>query len=130
MSRMKPLAPILAFALAACATTSDAPREGPVALGQTAYVGGPLVTPVAVVEDSRCPMNARCIWAGRLVVRVAIRGHSGGGSWTMRRDLTLGTPHPVADGALTLVAATPGRMAGTELRSADYRFTFDFQGGI
>ena len=99
-------------------------------MGETAYVGGPLVTPLAVVEDSRCPVNVRCIWAGRLVVRVAIRGHSGGDSWKMRRDLTLGAPHQVADGALTLAAAIPGRMAGTELRPADYRFTFDFQGGL
>ena len=56
-----------AFALSACATTAGAPLPGgsDVALGQKAYVDGPLVQPVEVVEDSRCPManspSNRCV---------------------------------------------------------------------
>src|SRR3546814_15909501 len=57
-----------AFALSACATTAGAPLPdgSDVALGQKAYVDGPPVQPVEVAEDSRCPMNARCVWAGRV----------------------------------------------------------------
>src|SRR3546814_6490978 len=42
-----------ALALSACATTADAPFPdgSDVALGQKAYVDGPLVQPVEVVED-------------------------------------------------------------------------------
>lgn len=43
--------------------------EGLVRLGQTADVCGPRVTPLRVVEDSRCPMNSRCVWAGRVALR-------------------------------------------------------------
>lgn len=44
-------------------------------IGQIADLGGGLrVRPLEVVEDSRCPQNARCIWAGRLRVRVAVEG--------------------------------------------------------
>ena len=36
------------------------------ALNQTADLGGGLrVRPLEVLEDSRCPQNARCVWAGR-----------------------------------------------------------------
>ena len=74
-------APALAalLTLSACATAGrDAPLAdgSDVALGQRAYVDGPLVQPVAVLEDSRCPMNARCIWAGRVKVQMVwIRGN-------------------------------------------------------
>lgn len=27
---------------------------------------------VSVVEDSRCPMNARCIWAGEAKIKIAV----------------------------------------------------------
>ena len=70
--RLAALALPAALALSACATTRGAPLPdgSDVALGQRAYVDGPLVEPVAVIEDSRCPMNARCIWAGRVRVKM------------------------------------------------------------
>ncbi len=47
--------------------------EFAVPLGATAHVaGGPAVTFVEVVEDSRCPIDAVCIQAGRATVRLAV----------------------------------------------------------
>ena len=46
-------------------------------LGETGTVGPYRVTPVSVLEDTRCPARVTCVWAGqvRLSVRVvAIRG--------------------------------------------------------
>lgn len=126
MRRLTALLPLL---LVAACTTTGAPRliEGPVAIDQTAYAGGPQVRPLALVEDSRCPMNARCIWAGRAVVRVEVILGSG----TRTLDLTLGEPVPLADGRLTLVSVTPERSAGEAAPApADYRFAFEFQGGL
>lgn len=51
--------------------------EGVVAvgIGETANLGNGLrVRPLEVLEDSRCPQNARCVWAGRLRLRIAIEG--------------------------------------------------------
>lgn len=111
--------------LVGCASTRAV--EGPVGLGHTAYVSGPRVHPQRIVEDSRCPMNARCVHAGRLVVHVTVWG----GSWTKEMDLTLGVGLPVADGTLTLVAVTPERIAGQQpAKASPYRFTFNFEGGI
>lgn len=134
-----------AFALAACASpaggggSTPAPlpqhiqmdldqraealrAEGVVAagIGQTADLGGGLrVRPLEVLEDSRCPQNARCVWAGRLRLRVNIEGVG-------ERELTLDeaatqTPH----GAFALVAVSPGPWTDwpQEQRPA-YRFGF------
>src|SRR3546814_6902911 len=90
-----------AFALSACATTAGAPLPdgSDVALGQKAYVDGPLVQPVEVVEDSRCPMNARCVWAGR--VRVKMLWLRGNGE-KQPFEVTLGEETQLADGKFTL----------------------------
>jgi hypothetical protein len=116
----------LAILTAGCATVQARPVEGPVRLGQAAYVGGPAVKPLKVIEDSRCPINARCIWAGRVVVRAKVSG----GDWSRTMDLTLGEPAQVADGALTLMSVTPDREAGKPFDTGAYRFTFDFKGGL
>jgi len=110
----------------------DEPGPAPVeaALGQTVWVDGPRVTPIEVLEDSRCPMNARCIWPGR--VRLKVRLDLGSGS--EMRDITAGEPTQVADGSLELVSVTPDRVAGAEGANgndpAAYRFGFRFAGGL
>jgi hypothetical protein len=123
---MKAAALLIALALSGCATVPPA-YAGPTAgIGQTAYTNGLRVRPLQVLEDSRCPQNARCIWAGRLIVRSEVMG----GSWHRTLDLELGKPQHVADGSLTLVGGSPEKTAGVESDPRSYRFTFDFQGGI
>lgn len=90
------------------------------AIGQTADLSeGLRVRPLEVLEDSRCPQNARCVWAGRLRLRVAVDGAG-------EHEVTLGeaavqTPR----GAFALVAVSPGPWTDwpQELRPA-YRFGF------
>jgi hypothetical protein len=123
---MKALAPLAAIALAACATVPTASAEPTAALGQVAYINGLKVRPLQVVEDSRCPISVQCVWAGRILVRSEITG----GSWRQTRDLELGKPQQIADGALTLIAVSPAKIAGAATDPRTYRFTFDFQGGL
>jgi hypothetical protein len=119
----------LLLSSAACITIPPAKSDGiDVALGQTAYVDGPKIRLIKVIEDSRCPMNARCIWAGRvriLAVWVKADGEK-------QIELTLGEPVPVADGSLTLADVKPSRMAGEgkAIKPGDYRFSFQFAGGL
>lgn len=121
---------LCAFALSACATTSArAPLAdaSDVALGQTAYADGPIIQPVAVLEDSRCPINARCIWAGRVRVQMLwIRGNGEKQPF----EVTLGEATPLADGSITLEAVRPDKMTNVELKPQDYRFSFRFAGGL
>lgn len=106
-----------------------APDQAPLAyapLGRTVFVDGPKVTPLEVLEDSRCPINARCVWAGQ--VRLKVRIDLGSGS-TMR-EITSGKPIQIADGSLTLMKVRPDRMTGDAVDPAAYRFGFRFAGGL
>lgn len=126
------LAPALLLAgLSACAVIPDAPspesvaaaQGTPVALDQAVTVGSIVATPIAVVEDSRCPINARCVWAGRLVVTTRIDGPG----WRDTADLTLGEPWSTHDVVLALTSGELGRMAGEgqETPMDAYRFTYE-----
>ncbi len=95
-------------------------------IDQTASVDGPKVTPLKVLEDSRCPSDAQCIAAGTLRITVRI----GLGQRTELRDMTLGKPEQVADGTLTLVEAWPDRKADDMIYPDEYRFGFTFAGGL
>lgn len=112
-------------ALGGCASTR--PVEGPVRLGQVAYVDGPRVRVDEIIEDSRCPSDLLCVWAGRLIVRATVLG----GGWEKQLRMTLGEPVAVADGALTLITATPMPTRRKPVGMPEpYRFTFAFQGGL
>jgi hypothetical protein len=92
-----------------------------VALDQPAEVGKLVATPKEVVEDSRCPMNARCVWAGRVVLSTSIEGTG----WQETARLTLGVAYATHDTSVTLVSVSPDWMAGPETGPIDYRFGFE-----
>lgn len=125
---MRPLLAALAPAfLAGCMvvpapdTTPPAPAGSAVALGQKVRVGDVTVTPVAVVEDSRCPVNARCVWAGRLVVRTQVDGDG----WRDTADIRLGETWGTHDKLIALVSGEPGTTAERETRPEEYRFVYE-----
>ncbi|MDE2596329.1 MAG: hypothetical protein KGL44_05555 [Sphingomonadales bacterium] len=95
-------------------------------IGETVIVGGPKVTPLKLLEDSRCPQGVQCVWAGQ--VRIEVRVDLGSRSET--RELTLGKGEQVADGTLTLVEVMPEKRKDTTFYPEDYRFGFRFAGGL
>ena len=125
------LALFASLALAACATAPMMPpplatsgsASATVGLGARATLNGLTVTPHKLIEDSRCPINARCIWAGRLILRTMFSA----GGLNETRDFTLGTPQAVPGGSLTLVGAEPGKLAGAEGNPPANRFTFELR---
>jgi len=122
---MKAMLSLLLLSVAACATVPPAP-PGPVAgLGQVAQVAGVRIRPIALVEDSRCPVNVQCVWAGRLVILAQIDFNGGGESF--RGNMTLGEPVPLGAETVTLVAAVPPKLAGAATDPRAYRFTFAVQ---
>lgn len=113
---------LLPFSTACVAIPAVAPAPT-AGLGETASVGGIRVRPLRVVEDSRCPINARCIWAGRIILLAEVSG----GPRRTTYSLTLGEPIDHGGGRLALVAAEPGRIAGRTAEAGEYRFTFAFE---
>ena len=111
------LALIPAVALAACATTTKPERtDGHAMVGQTTLVGADKVRVDSLIEDSRCPMNARCVWAGRVIVEATLQR---GGMFETRR-FTLGEPSE----GIMVDRVEPGRLAGKKLKPSDYLFHF------
>lgn len=99
------------------------------ALHETVSVDGLKVTPKEVLEDSRCPINARCIWAGQVRLRINVHG----GLRRKSMEITSGKPVQVADGSLELVEVRPDKVTTTNdgaIDPADYRFGFRFMGGF
>ncbi len=89
-------------------------------IGESANLGdGLVVRPLAVVEDSRCPQNARCVWAGRLRLNVSVEGVG-------EREITLDEAAvQTTRGAFRLVAVSPGPWTDwPESRRPPYRFGF------
>jgi len=117
---MKAIMIFAALSLTACATVPPA-NAGPTAgLNQVATVNGIRIRPIEVIEDSRCPANVRCVWAGRLVVR----GRMNGSGWTQIRDFELGVAQAVDQYLVTLIGAEPPKIAPGPTDPNAYRFTF------
>lgn len=81
-------------------------------IGETVQVAGHSVSPVRVIEDSRCPIGTQCVWAGRLRLAVTVDG--------AQQELVLGQ----AASPVRLVEAYPPRRADTALYPDEYRFGF------
>jgi len=117
--------------LSACAVVPNSPvvdspyevaqQGSTVGLLRPVQLGGVVVTPRRVTEDSRCPINARCVWAGRVVVETRIDGPG----WRQTQPLTLGEPHTVRGVTVTLVSVQPDQETGKQISSAEYRFAFE-----
>ena len=79
-----------------------------------------LLRPVAIVQDSRCPANVNCVWAGQLIVEFATAGRN-------RLRLEMGKPLAIAGGRLTLLDASPQPIAGKPIPPRHYRFQLRFE---
>jgi hypothetical protein len=118
---------IAALALAGCATgpgdaAARAGDDGALAYGglnQTIRVGGLTVRPLAVTEDSRCPADVACVWAGRVVLRARVSGMAGEQAISSIAPLAL-----PGGGRLELASVAPRRLSARPGTSAPYRFGF------
>lgn len=91
-------------------------------IDQTVKIADFELTPLEVIEDSRCPSDVQCVWAGRLRLkaRVDLRGK------LTEPELTLGEARPVGNGTLELVEAKPHPAQGRTIYTEDYRFGFTY----
>ena len=119
----------LSLLMTACTVIPDTPKivgtplpEGsPVALDQPVRVAEIIATPKRIVEDSRCPVNARCAWAGRLIVQTRIDGDG----WRDTADITLSETYGTHGHVVALVTGLPEKIAGRETPPGEYRFVYE-----
>ncbi|HOB14171.1 MAG TPA: hypothetical protein PKN09_08005 [Novosphingobium sp.] len=118
----------ICLALAGCVTAPPVNANGSseVRLGQSVNLGGPKVTPIRVLEDSRCPIETDCFWAGRVRLEVKVELGSG----VSVQELASDKPLAIADGTLELLGTMPPRNAKHAIEPGDYRFALKFSGGL
>jgi hypothetical protein len=92
--------------------------EGSVGVGETKNINGVSVTLNKIVEDSRCPSDVQCIWAGRLVANVTLE--TGGNTETL--DLASDTPKAFGTFLVSITNISPEKLSSNP--SASYKITF------
>ena len=120
------------LALGACAGSappSGIPGcyEGPcIAIGASQQFGIMTVTPLEVLSDSRCPIEAECAWAGELKVRTRVDiGHE-----TIEVDIIARQKFRINGGDLLLAEVAPDASSQwPQLKPKDYAFRFTFEEG-
>ena len=90
-------------------------------LNQVATFKNISIRPLAIVEDSRCPIDVQCIQAG--TVRVNVEVSSGMGKSVS--ILKLGQVFTTEGEAITLVSVMPDKNSKLTFTEKDYRFVFN-----
>lgn len=89
---------------------------GVMGINQTATVAGVVITPIEVLEDSRCPTDVQCIQAGTVRVKARIAQET--------YEFTLGTAQVIGGSAITLTQVSPSPISTSTISNSAYRFTF------
>lgn len=100
--------------------TSTSPSTETDTLGHSQMVNGVTLTPLEVLEDSRCATDVQCVWAGRFTVRTNISKPSDNSTDV----LELGKAYDNGSEIITLVNVSPANVSGKKLMPEDYHFTF------
>lgn len=87
---------------------------------------GVTITPIKVLEDSRCPVDVTCIQAGTVKMTAKVRIDQQGTESV--ETFSLGVPVSVGGGTITLVRVNPTKSAGGEIPSSNYQFSFKVVG--
>lgn len=93
---------------------------GSARIGERISLLGVSVTPLSVLEDSRCPANVNCIQAG--TVRISVKLESALGTAT--QEFKLGQPVTTEAEAVTLLSVAPEKISTQEVQPSEYQFTF------
>ena len=92
-------------------------------INQAAAALGVRIRPLVVLEDSRCPAEVQCIWAGTVRVKALITSALG----EAEMNFTLNQPVTTEAGEVTLMTVEPEPRAGVKIFPGDYRFTFQIK---
>ena len=91
-------------------------QEFVLSASRAATVGGSTVRFDKVLEDSRCPMNARCVWEGNARVEFTISQGGKASSLILNTSERFATKQDFGDITLRLVRLDPTPMAGEKVK--------------
>lgn len=84
---------------------------------------GVSLTPLKILEDSRCPSDVQCIQAGTVRVQVRLTSASG----TATQEFKLGQAVTTETQIITLTEVLPAKKSTVTLKASDYVFTFEIK---
>ena len=88
-------------------------------VGDTKDVAGFSITLNKISEDSRCPFDVQCVWAGRFTTSVTIRS----GEKMMTMDLSSEGPVMFDDYKLYILHVSPEPISTLKIEESDYIVT-------
>jgi hypothetical protein len=121
--------------LAACTIEVAAPADGAggerlaavgdtirLAVGRTAHVMGTdiRITFRDVIADSRCPLDADCVWEGDAEVRLEVRAGNGPSTAVTLHTALAPRSAKFADHTIGLIGVLPAPTLGGRIRPEDY----------
>jgi hypothetical protein len=114
---------LIAVALAACGRGGAATLNEPIQLAPGEWANFESenleVKFVGIDEDSRCPNDVTCVWAGEVVVRLALRRDSRNKEVSVKETQGL-----AVDGyTIDILQVLPPRASSGPVALADYRVT-------
>lgn len=87
---------------------------------------GVTITPLKVLEDSRCPIDVTCIQAGTVRLSAKVRLDQQGVEST--ETFTVGVPIAIGGGTITMMSVSPSKSQNTEITPSLYQFMFKVVG--
>lgn len=100
------------------------PAEIMLRAGEEKKVGNLNIKMLGITEDSRCPIDVKCIWAGKASANVELRS----GEITGMATLDTGSsPYLFEDYLIKFVDVKPEKVAGQEIAPSEYAATFSIE---
>ena len=117
------------IAILGIATIASASKPETVILKQgqkkSAAKGEVILKFISVLEDSRCPTDTNCVWAGNAKVKVQISNGHGGSKMSVMNTTTGGPLGDQYNGwAVYLTSLTPAPKSGKKIEQKSYIATF------
>ncbi len=97
------------------------PRLVTVSYQESKTIGQLTITPNAIIEDSRCPGNVNCIWAGQIIISVQL---SSPNTPTQTYDMELGDSVTFGNYVIGFDDVRPYPNTESPIAPADYQFNF------
>jgi hypothetical protein len=95
-----------------------------VGLNESKKIGNTTIKAWAVTQDSRCPMDALCIQAGKVTVAFDISDPAGDST----KELTIGDTIETSSLIFTLKEVQPYPISTKKTQDGEYRFVMDVKG--
>ncbi|MEK7180224.1 MAG: hypothetical protein AAB706_02005 [Patescibacteria group bacterium] len=102
---------------------STEPAIATAKINQSVSVLGVTLTPLLIIQDSRCPLDVVCIQAGTVILKARISRGLG----TSEMIFELGQVITTEAESIILTEVSPAPYSQKVIKSEDYRFTFKIE---